>query len=152
MRPLFEVSGLKSPRRQPYSTLRDGLLNRELFFSIDEPGMWWIASLAEDPLFRDCPRCIIMASVQQSLCRRTGDLNVKTKRKIRARHRHRDIKHQVGTGFHPWGDRRYGIGEKSACSSCRWWSRAVYGMAATLPVRSVVEELLERYIDLLYKV
>ncbi len=28
----------------------------------------------------------------------------------------------------------------------------IYGMAATLPVRSVVEELLERYIDLLYKV
>ncbi len=28
----------------------------------------------------------------------------------------------------------------------------VYGMAATLPVRSVVEDLLERYIDLLYKV
>ena len=27
----------------------------------------------------------------------------------------------------------------------------VYGMAATLPVRSVVEDLLERYIDLLYK-
>jgi glutamate/tyrosine decarboxylase-like PLP-dependent enzyme len=28
----------------------------------------------------------------------------------------------------------------------------IYGMAATLPVRSVVEGLLERYIDLLYKV
>jgi glutamate/tyrosine decarboxylase-like PLP-dependent enzyme len=28
----------------------------------------------------------------------------------------------------------------------------IYGMAATLPVRSVVEDLLERYIDLLYKV
>jgi len=28
----------------------------------------------------------------------------------------------------------------------------VYGMAATLPVRSVVEDLLERYIDMLYKV
>jgi len=27
----------------------------------------------------------------------------------------------------------------------------IYGMAATLPVRSVVEDLLERYIDLLYK-
>jgi glutamate/tyrosine decarboxylase-like PLP-dependent enzyme len=28
----------------------------------------------------------------------------------------------------------------------------IYGMAATLPVRSVVEDLLERYIDMLYKV
>jgi len=28
----------------------------------------------------------------------------------------------------------------------------VYGMAATLPVRSVVEDLLERYVDMLYKV
>ena len=28
----------------------------------------------------------------------------------------------------------------------------IYGMAATLPVRSVVEDLLERYIDLVYKV
>ncbi|UCG56475.1 MAG: aminotransferase class V-fold PLP-dependent enzyme [Phycisphaerales bacterium] len=28
----------------------------------------------------------------------------------------------------------------------------VYGMAATLPVRSVIEDLLERYIDLLYEV
>jgi len=28
----------------------------------------------------------------------------------------------------------------------------VYGMAATLPVRSVVADLLKRYLDLLYKV
>jgi hypothetical protein len=28
----------------------------------------------------------------------------------------------------------------------------IYGMAANLPVRSVVGDLLERYIDLLYKI
>jgi sphinganine-1-phosphate aldolase len=28
----------------------------------------------------------------------------------------------------------------------------VYGMAATLPVRAIVGDMLERYMDLLYKV
>jgi len=49
-------------------------------------------------------------------------------------------------------DLKQAVAETKAQPDTEGGMAPIYGMAATLPVRSVVADLLKRYLDLLYKI